>query len=153
MTPQKSILLTEWGEANFSPPPSLHTLKTLAAAGKIVPAPTLVGRRWYVDPYAKHADTLPQKPIKTQPKRKKARRTALYRHFDAEGRLLYIGISVSVLNRLKEHHRGSHWSDNIRRVEVEYFSCQAEAAGAERDAILAEKPLHNIAHTDPDMPC
>jgi predicted GIY-YIG superfamily endonuclease len=149
----KKVLLEEWGKAHFEPPPSLWTLRRLVRDGKIVPPPDLVGRKWYVAANAKHVDELP--PPSPAPRRKKnrARRTALYRHFDADGRLLYIGISIGMLNRLKQHHHGSHWSDQIARVEVEYYSCQAEAAGAERDAILSEKPLHNIAHTDPAMPC
>ena len=71
--------------------------------------------------------------------------TALYRHFDADGRLLYVGIARSVTARLAQH-ADSPWDDQIARVEVERFATREEAEAAEREAIRAEKPIHNRAH-------
>lgn len=72
--------------------------------------------------------------------------TRLYRHFDAAGQLLYVGISLGVMHRLQQHLGSSSWAGAIARVEVESFDTRAEAASAERDAIRAERPLHNIVH-------
>src|SRR5438067_656371 len=38
--------------------------------------------------------------------------TQLYRHFDADGTLLYVGISLSALQRLRGH-RAAEWIDRI----------------------------------------
>jgi hypothetical protein len=70
---------------------------------------------------------------------------SLCRHFDFEGRLLYVGISLSALTRLAQHRRESYWYDHIARVEIEHFETREEALEAEAEAIRHEKPLHNIA--------
>lgn len=71
--------------------------------------------------------------------------TQLYRHFDSEGRLLYVGISLSAITRLAQHRSASHWSRAIASVRIECFDTRREALAAEAKAILEERPLHNIA--------
>ncbi len=73
-------------------------------------------------------------------------RTSLYRHFDAEGNLLYIGISKSHMTRLGQHQHGSHWFWDITRIEIEYFETREDAVTAEALAIAKEKPRHNTQH-------
>jgi len=68
----------------------------------------------------------------------------LYRHFDGEGRLLYVGISLSSVARLGQHKHNAHWYDAIRRVEVEHFDDPDAARAAERAAIQTENPLFNL---------
>lgn len=75
--------------------------------------------------------------------------THLYRHFDSSGALLYVGISVSALQRLKAHRDGSAWFDSIARVEIQAFTSRQEAEAAERAAIQSEKPRWNIRHVAP----
>ena len=71
--------------------------------------------------------------------------TCLYRHFDAEGHLLYVGISLSHLQRLGQHRSNAHWFDRIERVEIERFPSRKEAKAAEDKAIFEENPECNIA--------
>lgn len=71
--------------------------------------------------------------------------TQLYRHFDAAGRLLYVGISLNSVMRLSQHKLHSQWFAQIAHVEVETFPNRAAALQAERRAIAVEKPQHNIA--------
>lgn len=66
----------------------------------------------------------------------------LYRHFDREGKLLYVGISVNALGRLSEH-RNSRWFDEIAEVKIEHFGNRNEVLQAERLAVANEKPAHN----------
>ena len=73
-------------------------------------------------------------------------KTSLYRHFDNNGKLLYIGISLSFLNRLGQHAEHAHWFNSIKRVEVEHFETRNDALIAELDAIVKEKPAYNIQH-------
>ena len=73
-------------------------------------------------------------------------RTDLYRHFDEEGRLLYVGVSFGTIARLQQHRVHSHWYGQIRKVTVQKFASRVAAHKAERRAIAEEKPLYNIAH-------
>lgn len=77
-----------------------------------------------------------------------AGKTALYRHFDADHSLLYVGISLNAISRL-EQHKAASWSGDIASVEIEYFQTRQEAADAERQAIKAERPRWNIIHAKP----
>lgn len=70
----------------------------------------------------------------------------LYRHFDAEGCLLYVGVSKSVLVRTSQHKRGSDWFDQVVRIDIERFSTLDDAMAAEQHAIETEKPKHNLRH-------
>jgi hypothetical protein len=77
-------------------------------------------------------------------------KTALYRHFDSAGTLLYVGISISAANRLSQHMHGSPWAREIASMTIEHHDSRAAAEAAERVAIKAEKPLWNKAHNRPD---
>lgn len=71
-------------------------------------------------------------------------KTSLYRHFDAEGNLLYIGISLSALNRLSQHADNSHWFEKISNVTIQHFPNRSAALVAEALAIAKENPAFNI---------
>lgn len=72
------------------------------------------------------------------------RLTCLYRHFDSDGRLLYVGIALSPLSRLRAHRSRAHWFDDIARITIERFPDIAAARKAERAAAENEKPLFNL---------
>jgi predicted GIY-YIG superfamily endonuclease len=71
--------------------------------------------------------------------------TGLYRHFDADGLLLYVGISSKPPQRLAEHARGSDWAKAIARVTIEWFETREAALAAEANAIRDEAPIFNLA--------
>lgn len=73
----------------------------------------------------------------------------LYRHFNLEGELLYVGISLSALNRLAKHKSSSHWFNEITNVTIQKFSTKEEAVAAEIEAIAKENPRHNIKRPQP----
>lgn len=77
---------------------------------------------------------------------KKPEKHHLYRHFAADGALLYVGISLSAVHRLSGHKDHSHWFGDITRVEIQSFESRAAALAAERVAVKEEKPRHNIHH-------
>lgn len=68
----------------------------------------------------------------------------LYRHFDKEGILLYVGISYNTLTRLNQHKRTAHWFKDIVNVTIEQFETRKEVEEAELIAIRTEKPKYNI---------
>lgn len=71
---------------------------------------------------------------------------ALYRFYDADGVLLYVGISKHWPERLTQHRRDKVWFDDVARVDVEYHPDRDSVERAERLAIGNERPLHNIVH-------
>ena len=73
-------------------------------------------------------------------------RTALYRHFDAEGRLLYVGITDHLGERDKQHAATSVWHHAVIRSDVQWCLSREHAAELERVAIRHEGPLYNLAH-------
>lgn len=76
--------------------------------------------------------------------KKKAGPTELYRHFDKSGTLLYVGISLSTVHRLKEHRGGSGWYRKVVTITIERFPTRKAALAAERKAVQTEHPLHNV---------
>ena len=74
-------------------------------------------------------------------------RTALYRHLDADGALLYVGISRCPLCRTKEHEETTDWYHHIASVKIDWFDSRDDAVIAEVAAIKSEQPLFNYQHT------
>lgn len=87
-------------------------------------------------------------PLTVRRKCEPGQRTQLYRHFGAEGELLYVGISKSAAARLAQHHRTAHWFDGITNVTIEHFPSRQAALEAERRAIREERPLFNKSGVD-----
>lgn len=75
--------------------------------------------------------------------------TTLYRLFDRDGGLLYVGITSTGLHRLKEHARSKHWFFDAVNVTLEHFPTRVEALDAETLAIHDENPRHNIMRPVP----
>lgn len=76
------------------------------------------------------------------------RRTALYRLFDKEGRLLYVGVAFDPDERWKDHATFKPWWPLAINKVVEWHASRTLALQAEADAIRTEKPLHNIKGSD-----
>lgn len=70
-------------------------------------------------------------------------RTALYRHFNAAGELLYVGISLSAVQRLSQHKQTAAWFAQIARVDIEWHPSRQAAEEAEKAAIRKENPRFN----------
>lgn len=71
--------------------------------------------------------------------------TALYRHFDKWGTLLYVGIANDVTKRLDRHRQDSRWHGHIATITVSHFDTRGEALDAEKAAIKTEGPIFNVA--------
>ncbi|MFF7411623.1 GntR family transcriptional regulator [Streptomyces lydicus] len=81
-------------------------------------------------------------------------RTALYRLYDADGHLLYVGISSNPKRRWWAHaaqHAATWWPQVATRT-VEWLDTRELAAAAERHAIKVESPAHNFAHARAQLP-
>lgn len=70
----------------------------------------------------------------------------LYRFFDNDGALLYVGISLSAAQRASQHKHEKQWWPDVARMDVERHPNRAAALDAERHAITTERPIYNIVH-------
>lgn len=70
----------------------------------------------------------------------------LYRAFDAKGALIYVGVSLSVLQRLSQHRITAGWFGEVDTIKIERFASKGEAEAAEREAIAVDRPKYNIQH-------
>jgi excinuclease UvrABC nuclease subunit len=73
-------------------------------------------------------------------------RCALYRHYDAEGRLLYVGVTDCLSARDRQHAATAAWHHKVAKTETQWCLSRAHALALECVAVVHEAPLHNIAH-------
>lgn len=71
--------------------------------------------------------------------------TAVYRLFDKDGTLLYVGITCKPPRRFSQHKTQKPWWPDVIRKDVEWMESWGDAARAEEDAIRQEIPLWNIS--------
>lgn len=92
----------------------------------------------------------PSKRPKTPAKRTGVRRqeTVLYRYYDAEDVLLYVGVSANMPGRLEGHEADSTWMDFAHWSTLEHFPDRADAEAAEIAAIETDRPIFNILHNE-----
>lgn len=69
--------------------------------------------------------------------------TSLYRMYDADGILLYVGISLSFPARFATHKSEKPWASEVANMTVEQYPTRQAALDAEAAAIIAENPVHN----------
>lgn len=75
-------------------------------------------------------------------------RTALYRLYGLEG-LLYVGISVAPLTRVRTHLREQPWGCEVIGIRIDY---PPDAEAAEREAVFTERPEHNVVFNGRNPP-
>lgn len=71
----------------------------------------------------------------------------VYRHFDVDGNLLYVGCTSNLKARKSQHRAVSKWWPVIDRIETEGPMIQRDALDAERKAIEDERPGYNVRHS------
>jgi hypothetical protein len=69
---------------------------------------------------------------------------AIYRHYDADGGLIYLGQSVCPIRRLQQHSQSSDWFRDVAKVTIEWVAA-SDVNYREASAIRAENPKHNFA--------
>lgn len=67
----------------------------------------------------------------------------LYRHWDKDDRLLYVGTSINALYRAGMHRTQKCWWDDVVTITVEHFPDKVAALRAEKRAVRTESPLYN----------
>ena len=74
------------------------------------------------------------------------KKAALYRQYDAKGKLLYVGVSQNLYNRIYQHENASKWFHEVASISVLWMDSKEEALAAEIKAITTENPAHNKEH-------
>ncbi|MFG3051857.1 GIY-YIG nuclease family protein [Kitasatospora sp. NPDC048239] len=78
--------------------------------------------------------------------------TGLYRLYDGNGLLLYVGLSTAPERRFREHRKATPWWRDVdrSRTTVEWLQCGGnDAIAVEREVIRAELPAANIEWVAP----
>ena len=73
------------------------------------------------------------------------RPTTVYRIYNENGQLLYVGIATTYLRRLSHHETSAEWFEQGATIRLTHYPTRGLAATAEVAATVAEKPLYNIA--------
>ena len=72
-------------------------------------------------------------------------RTAVYRLFDTDDTLLYVGISKHFGQRWEQHAGLQPWWPDVHHQTVFWCATREDALLAEKRAIHEERPIHNRA--------
>jgi predicted GIY-YIG superfamily endonuclease len=70
----------------------------------------------------------------------------LYRFFDSEDKLLYVGISSNWQQRLKQHYKDSEFYWETVNITLEHYDRREDVEAAEIKAIQTEGPKYNKAY-------
>lgn len=68
----------------------------------------------------------------------------VYRMYDADSALLYVGVTMNDAVRLHAHSNQKAWFYRVATVTFTRYATKSEAYAAEKAAIKEEKPLHNV---------
>lgn len=67
----------------------------------------------------------------------------LYRLYDKNEELLYIGKTINISMRISQHRYSKSWWEEVRSIGLTHFDSISELSRAERIAIKSEDPLYN----------
>lgn len=76
-------------------------------------------------------------------KRADRRQHDVYVHLAANGAVLYVGISLSVVTRTAAH-RSSAWWREVATIRVEHLPDRASALAREAELIAELRPMNNV---------
>lgn len=71
-------------------------------------------------------------------------RTAVYRLWDEDGELLYVGITYDVRERWRHHNKHKPWWPQVAHERFDWYETRPEAEEAEVHAIVVGNPVHNV---------
>lgn len=70
-------------------------------------------------------------------------RTALYHLYNADGQLLYVGITVNPKARWRAHAKDKYWWPEVARKTIEWFETRKSAERVEKIEVEEEGPKYN----------
>ena len=72
--------------------------------------------------------------------------TSVYKYFDKNGVLLYVGITGRGASRNSEHNKSKEWWQYVTRQEVVHYTTRRAALNIERQLIQQHRPPFNVQH-------
>lgn len=69
----------------------------------------------------------------------------VYRCYDAGGRLIYVGSTQDLGQRMRDHNARAWWAGQVTSVQARPYPSRPEALAAEREAIRTENPRWNTS--------
>jgi predicted GIY-YIG superfamily endonuclease len=75
--------------------------------------------------------------------------TSIYRYYDRDGKLIYVGITGAGMIRQTQHNRMADWWRFVSTQEVEHVDTRQDALRRERELIRLHRPPFNKEH-NPD---
>lgn len=69
---------------------------------------------------------------------------SVYRCYDEDGRLLYVGITSQGMARASSHHAYSRWWKLMVRQDWEHYDSRPEALLREAELIATQFPIFNV---------
>lgn len=72
--------------------------------------------------------------------------TSVYRHYDVNDLLLYVGITSRGISRNSEHNTSKDWWTFVVRQEVDHYPTREDASAMERSLIQMYHPPFNKQH-------
>ena len=84
--------------------------------------------------------------VAPMPDPQKFARHTLYRFYDANEVLLYVGVTGLLPVRLGQHAESKVWFEDVATVRIEHFVDRAAVEEAERQAISNEAPRYNSTY-------
>lgn len=107
------------------------------------------GQEWQTDdlPLCQRCKSAQGRPLATRGPRH-GRPTYVYRCYDADDRLIYVGCTVSPVQRMDQHRQTSWWHEQVARTRFIVFPNRDYALSMERQAIADENPRWNVRGRD-----
>jgi len=75
-------------------------------------------------------------------------KTALYKHKDDQGNIIYVGVAKSIGARSAQHLNNSEWQAEITSIDVEWYENSLLAELMEIKLIKSLRPKYNRAHNN-----
>ncbi|WP_181307710.1 GIY-YIG nuclease family protein [Nonomuraea fuscirosea] len=68
---------------------------------------------------------------------------AVYRLFNTDDEMIYVGSTVNLPARLRAHAKQKRWWPEVHRREISWHETPEEAQAVESEIIRATRPIHN----------
>lgn len=75
------------------------------------------------------------------------RPSSVYRIYNADGELIYVGVAYSPKVRVSFHRNNKPWGGEIARHEVDWYDTREAAEAAEEQQIADAWPRYNVLGT------